>query len=201
MDLVSILSVVTVFIGLGAIVVPVVIFRRQSPKRSLTYEGMWRPMVVLRSSRLSVFYDGKMVLDPHFSTFVIESKSRADISSASFDGGDDITFDTKLEILAGSFQTEGDIEVRETPRGFAVPAQLITKGSAVRISFLTEGKPSPPLAVRSSLIDIDVVRLTPASEVRKTRRSRFTFVLSFYLAIISIVVAVASFISLINSSR
>ena len=162
---------------------------------------MWRPVVALRSSRLSVLYDGKVVLNPHFSTVVIASKSRADISSASFDGSDDITFDAKLNLLAGSFQTEGEIDIREMPTGFAIPAQRIAKGSTVRISFLTEGKPSPPLAVRSSLIDIDVVRVTGSPEATRSKRLKYVLTATLPMALLSITLAVISILTITTSSR
>ncbi|RPE78961.1 MULTISPECIES: hypothetical protein [unclassified Frondihabitans] len=151
------------------VVVAVVIFRRQTPKRSLAYFGKSGRLVAIRSDSFKVLYRDVAVAEPFLTIGTVESRSRADIGSASFDGGMPVSFDFAADVLEGSFQVTGKLSALPTARGFQILPQKIARGASAEFSFVTDGRPGRA-SVTNSLLDIAVQRVVPGARSKSLER-------------------------------
>lgn len=164
-------AIVGLFALVAAVVIGVVMYRRQFPKRRLDYWVESTPLVASAASAVSgleVRVSGMKVLDPHLNTFVITSNSRADIASSAFDAQKPI----RIEIVSGGAMhlplSNEPHEIKFTSgqgRGlewaeFQIGPQLIRKGMEGRLLFVSSGPPEMNFDL--PLVDIESRHLTPA---------------------------------------
>ena len=172
----TIIGAVAGVLALIGIVIGVITYRRQFPKRELQYEV--ETFQLLReyshpASGLKVLLDGRAIADPHVVRIKVSSRSRADIPTASFDSGAPIEFESSKPIVITGWTAKSDssigLEMNTADRlitGFRVPAQLIRRKASGAVAGIAEGKPSV-IVTSKSLIDIDVNRVSKADASKR----------------------------------
>lgn len=188
-----------------AIIIGVVMYRRQFPKRRLEWSLSSRRLIFAEpfNADVTVIVDSLPVEDPYVNTFVIRSDSRADIPSASFDGNKP----TRIRMEPGGAlqigaPTSSGIEISgghgegfEWAEFFIEP-QLIRQGSGAQLEFVTSGPPR--VEVHSPLIDIDVRQVaTPAEREGASVLPPKTLLLGYFLGVI--VALVSAYVLGINT--
>lgn len=157
------LAIILAAVGLVAsVVVPIVLSRREHPKRELAYEFEAESLLAVNASRinLTVMHDGRLVLQPYLATLTVTATGRADIASTTFDAGKPITFTSNRPIIAEFDSNRGhqsaSIQLaREGSNSLALQPALIKKGDRAVRRFLVDGEPS--MVATSSLIDTELV--------------------------------------------
>jgi len=149
--------------------------RKQFPKRELRYTVRVIPLlsggVATRHSDLKILLRGEELSEPYAVTVALESRSRADIPSASFDAERPISVKSTKPMHVSSGSLVADDTIGFTPPGTAIsgkgativviPPQLIRPKAFGFINAVTDGKPE--ITVESSLIDIAVKDATSAA--------------------------------------
>lgn len=159
-------------IALISVVVSVIAFRRQFPKRRIDYVVDTQRLVSneLPSGSVEFKVRGVSVENPYITTVRMLSNSRADIPSGAFDGGEPIV--VRIEpggaVLLGIERSGPDQIVIDGGRGegmdwaeFPIQPQLIRKRSSAKFSFVSEGRPT--VSVISPLVDIEVREVKTAT--------------------------------------
>jgi hypothetical protein len=145
--------IVSCVLGLGLIVLGVMTYRRQFVKRSLGWDFAISPVAPqVHGNRLTIAFDGKLLSDPYIMTFELESLSRADIPSSSFDAGKPITFTFGADII-GAALAEGDITASISGHQLMFEPQLIRKRASSEIGLIFDRRVGVP-EVANPLIDI-----------------------------------------------
>lgn len=152
--------VVAVVIGIVTVVIQLFSHRRQNPKRRLNYNYTLIPMVFLKtpaSREVTVKVGDKVLAEPYFLTFTIESVSRVDIPSASFDDGKPLEFDLGGAVVHKVIEElNGGVAVNTTEASLQVAPQLIGREATTIVAIIVDGKPRPK-PPRKVLLDVDVV--------------------------------------------
>ena len=203
--------IATVLFGVGAIVaavvVPIGIFRRQSPKRELWYSvtsfSFLSSKIPELSARVSVQLDGKPLTDPHVTTFRLWSTGRGDIPSANFDGGKPIIFNlgTRFLSLVGQVEKDehADVIVRIDGSGtFSVGPALVRKSYATELRVVTDGPPKDDVALTNPLVDIEVRRVEDL-EALSRQRAKYSWVKLVVAGLFSVLAALTQVLK-INTS-
>jgi hypothetical protein len=152
-------------LALGGVIVALVTFRRQFPKRRLEYTVESRRLLSqkLPEAAVQLTVHGVKVREAYFTTVRMRSNSRADIPSSAFDGGRAISMRVEP---GGALLLNGDSEVSDGIRigggqgeamtwaEFTIEPQLIRKKSTGDLTFISEGEPT--VKITSPLIDIEV---------------------------------------------
>ncbi|MEB0286197.1 hypothetical protein QN355_06490 [Cryobacterium sp. 10S3] len=132
-------------------------FHRQFPKRSLVYEFTSSPLAGALSNAVQVTVSGYITTDPYLASLTVTSRSRADITSASFDSGRDLVFDFGTPILVDpTFGGEMTSHVSGSEVRFA--PQLIRRRATSTTLFITHGRPG--VVLHNPLVDISVKAAT-----------------------------------------
>lgn len=164
----TVVGAVAGVLALIGIVIGVVTYRRQFPKRELQYEVETFPLLRAYShpaSGLTVHLDGRPITEPHVVRVRVSSRSRADIPSGSFDSGAPIKFESSKPIVVTGWTAKSDSSIGlEIGAGravteFSIPAQLIARKASGSMSGIAEGQPAVTVASKS-LIDIDITRIS-----------------------------------------
>jgi hypothetical protein len=174
--------IATVLVGVGAlvaaVVVPIGIYRRQSPKRELWYSvssyGFLSSQIPELSARITVHLDGKPLADPHVTTFRLWSTGRADIPSADFDGGKPLIFNLGTRFLSLVGQREknehADVMVRINESGtFSVGPVLLRRTYGTELRMVTDGPPKEEVVLTNPLVDIEVRRVEDLEALSRQR--------------------------------
>lgn len=158
--------VVALFVGITATLAT---YRVSFPKRRLLY-GM--PIVAPLGSahtsvenELELRYRGIALTEPHLLELRLISRSRKDIPSSAYDGGDPIRLDAAVRVI-------DVISVASGPESVPVPQfsidgtsleigpSYIGKRQQIIFTVLADGS-NPSLTCKSRLIDVDIRRLRP----------------------------------------
>ncbi len=192
-------------LALIGVLVAVVAYRRQFPKRRMAFgydsRSLLRPHALPRGD-LEVRIQGTVLAEPHFVELDVWSESRADIPSTSFDAQQSITFNVRAENVVPGWSAgaiEIDIEPLADGQGVrvSVAPQLIRKHARATVTFVTDGEPS--IKHKSPLIDIPLVKKYDSSDryerptllgvYRRMFKSRW-----FYVGLVAYAIAAFYFI-------
>jgi len=169
-----------------AVVTSVLIYRRQFPKRRLTYSISWSPLLnrthdEFNDEKLEIRYGGRPMLAPYIGLVEVFSNSRADIPTDSFDSRAPVVFDFSTEIVSASIPDPQDLHWLASGSQLLIPAQLIRQKAGFFATVVVEGAPTT-VKTTSSLIDIPVI-----SYNRADRDSTLTTVLVASTATMAVV--------------
>lgn len=177
----TIIAAIVGALALIGVVVAIIAYRRQFPKRAVEYSVEVRPLVErsLPEGTIEVRANGTAMADPHFVGFNVWSNSRADIPSASFDAGRPIVFEvTALSTVVVQITTHDldlELETSDGNSSIRLPAQLIRAASRAEITLVCDGKPeitpqSPLIDIPVAVNDPDEVESAHGPVVRRFRR-------------------------------
>jgi hypothetical protein len=167
MDWVIFWTVTGVAIAAVTLVFGALVYFRQFPKRQLVYRLEVAPMLRARSVELEVRYKGRELSNPYFVQLRVRSRSRADISSSSFDAQKDVVFEFGREMIGYSTAMQERLVLENSPTAVFLKPQKIGPNAWFRVSFVTDGEPDN-VRIDNSLLDIKVV-----AEVEPGRRRWF----------------------------
>lgn len=161
----TIIGAIAGVLALSAVVVAILAYRRQFPRRQLQYSVEAIPLlqgdISVRHQDLRVVMNGSEIATPYVLSVNVWSKSRADIPSAAFDNQDPISFSVSVPMfVTGTTMRPSDdigfdwdgVNVSAGVREARVLPQLIRRRSRGQFTAVTEGKPE--VTVADSLIDI-----------------------------------------------
>ncbi|QKJ20248.1 hypothetical protein [Microbacterium hominis] len=154
-------SVLGVLGTLAAIVVAVVIYRRQFPRQRVDHALEITPVLTRASDSLKdavrISFRDHQLADPYLLRLELHSRSRADIASAQFDGARPLRFELgRSAIPLSQADDDSPIAVELVDSALEVKPDLIRKGARANVIVLTDGKPE--MTVDNPLINIDVSR-------------------------------------------
>ena len=141
---------------MAAVVVPVLIYRRQSPKRRLDYSFEVTPLMSSEVG-LDVSYRGVTLANPHIVQVTVRSASRGDIPSSDFDASRKVEFRLRPRQVA-ILKMSGSMTMTLLDDGFALPPQLIRPKSFIVCQFLCDG-PLDHVDTVNSLINVGLVNV------------------------------------------
>lgn len=152
------LGIVTV---LAAVVVPILISRKENPKRELVYDHYVERLLGDHAAGLGLVLSHNEVPlgNPYLVTLIVVSTGRADIGSERFDERRPIRFKVSVPVLV---DLDGSDDATEAPllrfnaeRGaYEIHPALINRNARISCRFLVEGKPK--IDVVNPLRDIEV---------------------------------------------
>lgn len=171
------LGAIAAVLALVGIVVGVITYRRQFPKRKIEYtvDAVRLMAQALPAGTVEVKVQGIEVSDPYLTTISFVSSSRADIPSSAFDAGRSIVVHVEpggAVLLERSSEVDsiafsgGKGEGMDWAEFRAAP-QLVRAGATGTISFVSDGPPT--VTVDSPLVDIKVIEVRPELSERKER--------------------------------
>lgn len=178
----GVIGAVAGVLALIGVVYAVAGYYRDHPKRQLEYTVKTRRLVQATPDLgLEVRAKGIEIADPYLVEFRLRSNSRADIPSNAFDAGKDLLIRVEPggALVLGDEGARGDIMLTGGDgegwdwAQFYVGPQLIRRGAALELDFITNGE--PVVKVNRPLIDVKILDVSD-----RPARSDYAWVLGFF---------------------
>lgn len=140
-------------------------YHRQFPKRSMEFDVVISPLAKLDSDHLSFSYRNKRLAEPYIATVRLSARSRADISSSSFDAGRPIAVKFDRPII-GMSTAKGSLVAHAVGEELQLPPQLVHRRDKFQVSLVFDHEPSQPELI-NPLVDIELLAREESDKHRR----------------------------------
>ena len=201
----------TLLVGVAAIAVSVVLYRRSrrpEPRSELVQlcsvvRLLARHLGDQDAGKLKIIYMDRVLRNPHLIRLLVESRSEKDIPSTRFDSRKPLVFNLKVPIVAALGSPSGSA-VDENCLGInagrvEIAPYLIRKGRILDIEVLTDDYPY--LVIDSPLIEVDIHRLgTDDNQTAQMRHKANFFSMDTLLWSIGVVFAIGGLFIILEAA-
>lgn len=191
---------IAVVVGIVAILLTLLATFIQRQKKALSYEVLSvTPLLNISEkaeSKLQVFYEGKIVLQPHLAVLKIQNSGNTSIIEADYAEPVEISFDQGLQLVAAEVINVDPVNLKPSidvsNNKITLSPLLLNKGDCLEIKAITD-KPFKVINVTGRIIGVK--RITEFASMK--RRYQYFTALGIGVMITGLILGAQNFIGLI----